>query len=49
MGRLLKWLIYLVILLAVLLVLYAYIGPFLGVDFSARPEPRSDAISLQPE
>ena len=49
MGRLIKWLIYLVILLALLLVLYAYVGPFLGVDFSARPEAQADTISLQPE
>ncbi len=49
MGRLIKWLIYLVILLAILLVLYAYVGPFLGVDFSARPESQVETISLQPE
>ncbi|MDG2341433.1 MAG: hypothetical protein P8L32_09600 [Paracoccaceae bacterium] len=49
MGRLIKWLFYIVVLLASLLVLYAYIGPFLGVDFSARVEKKSEAVVLQPE
>ena len=35
MGRLIKWLIYLIILAAVLLAGYAYLGPFFGADFSA--------------
>lgn len=34
MLRLLKWLIYLCIMGFVALVAYAYIGPFLGADFS---------------
>lgn len=38
MLRLLKWLIYLCILGFIALVAYAYIGPFLGADFS--PETR---------
>ena len=49
MGRLIKWLFYLVVLAAILLVLYAYVGPFLGVDFSARPESQTETITLQPE
>lgn len=49
MGRLIKWLLYIVVLLAVLLVLYAYVGPFLGVDFSARVEEQSETVILQPE
>lgn len=36
MGRFLfKFLLYLVVLVAIGLVGYAYIGPFFGVDFSA--------------
>ncbi len=35
MGRLIKYLIYLMILAAIGLVAYAYLGPWFGVDFSA--------------
>lgn len=35
MGRLFKFLIYLIILAAIGLIGYAYVGPFFGVDFSA--------------
>ncbi len=35
MGRLFKYLIYLTILAGIGLVLYAYIGPWFGADFSA--------------
>ncbi len=35
MGRLFKYLIYLIILAAIGLVAYAYVGPWFGVDFSA--------------
>ena len=35
MGRLFKYLIYLVVLAAVGLVAYAYVGPWFGADFSA--------------
>jgi len=34
MGRLIKWLFYLLILAALVLVAYAYVGPFFGADFS---------------
>ena len=34
MGRILKWLIYLLILGALALIAYAYIGPYFGADFS---------------
>ncbi|MEO0486460.1 MAG: hypothetical protein AAF092_11170 [Pseudomonadota bacterium] len=34
MGRLLRFLIYVVIAAAIGLVAYAYIGPFLGADFT---------------
>lgn len=34
--RLLKYLIYLIILAAIGVIVYAYIGPYFGVDFSAQ-------------
>ncbi|WP_168798035.1 hypothetical protein [Pacificoceanicola onchidii] len=34
MGRLLKYLFYLLVLGAIVLVGYAYVGPFFGADFS---------------
>lgn len=34
MGRLIKWLIYLLILGGLALTAYAYVGPFFGADFS---------------
>jgi len=34
MGRIVKWLIYLVLFGAVMLIAYAYIGPYFGADFS---------------
>ncbi len=33
-GRLFRYIGYLVVLAAVGLIVYAYVGPFLGVDFS---------------
>lgn len=34
MGRIIKWLIYLLILGALALVAYAYVGPYFAADFS---------------
>ncbi|MEN8659756.1 hypothetical protein [Marivita sp.] len=34
MGRIIKWLIYLLIVGTIALVAYAYVGPFFGADFS---------------
>ncbi len=34
MGRLIKWLFYFLVLAALALVAYAYVGPFFGADFS---------------
>ena len=34
MGRLVRWLFYLLVLAAIALAGYAYIGPFFGADFS---------------
>lgn len=47
MGRLIKWLIYLLILAVILLITYAYVGPILGVDFSARVTMNNLPVSLQ--
>lgn len=49
MGRLIKWLFYLLVLAAILLVLYAYTGEFLGVDFSAQTNTVSVPVTLTPE
>mgnify|MGYP000073655390 CR=1 FL=1 len=38
MGRLLKWLFYLIILGFLGLLAYAYVGPFLDADFAPAPE-----------
>ena len=35
MGRLIKYLVYLVVLAAIGLVVYAYAGPWFGADFGA--------------
>ena len=47
MGRLIKWLVYLLILAVILLITYAYVGPILGVDFSAHTTTYNLPISLQ--
>ena len=45
MGRIIKWLFYLVVLGGIGLVCYAYVGPFLGADFSApADEVRQEVI-----
>ncbi|MCV2892121.1 hypothetical protein [Lentibacter sp. XHP0401] len=38
MGRLLKWLFYLIILGFLGLLAYAYVGPFLDAGFAPEPE-----------
>lgn len=47
MLRLTKWLIYLAILGFIALVGYAYIGPFLGADFSPRTQEIRQEIILE--
>lgn len=37
MWRILKWLFYLALLAFAALVVYAYVGPFFGADFSPSP------------
>ncbi len=49
MLRLLKWLIYIAILGFVALVGYAYIGPFLGADFTPETREIRQEIILETE
>ncbi len=45
LGRLIKWLIYLLIIAFIALVAYAYLGPFFGADFTPpREEIRQEII-----
>ncbi|ETW13280.1 hypothetical protein ATO8_08711 [Roseivivax marinus] len=46
MGRILKWLFYLVVLAVAALVVYAYAAPFFGVSFAPEPEPISVPVEL---
>ena len=47
MGKLIKWLIYLVILAGLALVAYAYLGPFFGADFSPDTQEIRQEIILE--
>ncbi|WP_306150769.1 hypothetical protein [Roseovarius sp. MMSF_3281] len=47
MFRLLKWLIYLAILGFIALVIFAYLGPFFGVDFAPPTEEIRQDIILE--
>ncbi|MBY6119232.1 hypothetical protein [Mameliella alba] len=46
MGRLIKWLFYLLVLGALVLVAYAYVGPFFGADFSPPQSERRLPVQL---
>ena len=46
MWRLLKWLVILGILAVAGLVIYAYLGPFLGVDFSPESIEIREPVTL---
>ncbi|GGH19192.1 hypothetical protein SAMN05444007_101197 [Cribrihabitans marinus] len=46
MGRLVKFLVYIVCLSIIGLVGYAYVGPFFGVDFSAPQEEVRQPVVL---
>lgn len=46
MGRLIKWLFYLLILAGVALVAYAYVGPFFGADFNPPQTERRLPVEL---
>jgi hypothetical protein len=47
MFRLIKWLFYLVILGFLALVVYAYVGPFFGADFSPQQNEIRQEIILE--
>lgn len=46
MGRLIKWLFYLLVLAGIALVAYAYVGPFFGADFSPPQSERRVPVEL---
>lgn len=46
MGRLLKWLFILIFLGLVGLAVYAYVGPFLGADFSPEQSEMREQVIL---
>ncbi|ETX30621.1 hypothetical protein [Roseivivax isoporae] len=49
MGRILKWLFYLAVLGAILLVGYAYVGPYFGADFSPPQTEVRQPVDLNVE
>jgi hypothetical protein len=49
MFRILKWLIYLIILAGIGLTLYAYLGPILGVDFAPEQREITQPVVLEAE
>lgn len=46
MGRLVKFVIYVVCLMFLALVGYAYVGPYFGVDFSAPQQEIREPVTL---
>ncbi|WP_372574365.1 hypothetical protein [Ruegeria jejuensis] len=46
MGRLIKFLVYVICLCFVALIGYAYLGPFFGVDFSAPQSEVREPVTL---
>ncbi|MEM8731833.1 MAG: hypothetical protein AAGF79_18130 [Pseudomonadota bacterium] len=46
MGRLLKFLVYLAVLGFAALTVYAYVGPYFGVDFSAPQDEVREPVTL---
>lgn len=46
MGRIVKWLFYLMVIGAIALVAYAYVGPFFGADFSPPQTEIRQPVSL---
>lgn len=49
MGRIIKWLFYLAVLSIVGLIGFAYVGPFLGADFSASETEIKQEVILHVE
>lgn len=46
MGRIVKWLFYLVLLGLIGLIAYAYVGPYFGADFAPPQTERRQAVDL---
>ena len=46
MQRLVKWLLYLAVIALVLLIGYAYIGPYFGADFAPNQEAIRVPVTL---
>ena len=46
MGRLFKWIFILALVAALALVAYAYIGPWLGADFSPQQQEIRQGVTL---
>ncbi|SNR59118.1 hypothetical protein [Puniceibacterium sediminis] len=46
MGRLFKWLFYLLVMGTIALAAYAYIGPFFGADFSPPQSEIRQPVTL---
>ena len=46
MQRLVKWLLYLAVIALVLLIGYAYLGPYFGADFAPKQEEIRVPVTL---
>ena len=46
MGKLIKWLVIVVILMGFMLTAYAYLGPYFGVDFAPNQTPVKVPVEL---
>ncbi|WP_319823580.1 hypothetical protein [Thalassovita sp.] len=46
MGRLIKWVVILIVLAVIGLTGYAYVGPFLGADFSPKQTEIREKVVL---
>lgn len=46
MGRVIKFLVYLAILAVLALVVYAYVGPYFGADFSPPQREFREPVTL---
>ncbi|MGX9354062.1 hypothetical protein ACS3SW_02540 [Roseobacteraceae bacterium S113] len=46
MGRLIKYLFYLLVLAGIALTAYAYVGPFFGADFSPPAQEIRQPVTL---
>jgi len=46
MGKIIKWLFYFSALAAVALIIFAYLGPFLGFDFTTKQKIINITVEL---